>query len=158
MAHAISLFIGLGLLWILLSGFFDPLLLSFGLLSCVLVVIIVRRLDTLDRESVPTYIFRKAALYWPWLAWQIVLANIDVAKRILKPGMPIAPEMIRVKASQITDLGKVFYANSITLTPGTVTVDMAGDELLIHAIGRGPAKDLEDGEMDRRVTATEGQV
>lgn len=156
MAHAIALFFGLGLLWILLSGIFEPLLLSFGVASCALVVVLAWRLETLDRESVPIHIFISAPLYWPWLAWQIVLSNIDVAKRILNPSMPIAPEIVRVKGSQTSDIGKVFYANSITLTPGTVTIDISGDEFLIHAISRSAAQDLEDGEMDRRVTIAEG--
>lgn len=156
MAHAISLFFGLGLLWMLLSGLFEPLLLGFGLASCAFVVLLTWRLETLDHESMPTHVLLSAFWYWPWLGWQIVLANFDVAKRILSPSMKLAPEIVRLTSTQHSDLGKVIYANSITLTPGTVTIDIEGDQFLVHGIARNVVEDLEDGAMDRRVSNMEG--
>ena len=86
-----------------------------------------------------------------------MLANIDVSRRILDPKLPIRPNFIRVKASQQGDLGRVIYANSITLTPGTVSVDMEADEITVHALSyEGAAEDM-SGEMDRRVSALEGK-
>lgn len=84
-----------------------------------------------------------------------MLANIDVARRILNPKLPIAPMMIRVKASQKGDLARVIFANSITLTPGTVSVDMQGDEIAVHALTPEAAEFDETGEMDRRVSRLE---
>lgn len=156
MAHAISLFFGLGLLWMLLSGLFEPLLLGFGLASCAFVVFLTWRLETLDHESMPTHVLLSALWYWPWLGWQIVLANFDVAKRILSPSLKLAPEIVRLTSTQHSDLGKVIYANSITLTPGTVTIDIEGDQFLVHGIARNAIEDLEDGAMDRRVSNMEG--
>ena len=144
----ISLGISLFLIWLLWSGHYDSLTLGFGVASCVLGVI--------DREGHPIHLLLRLLTYGPWLIWAIVKANLDVAGRILKPGLPISPQLIRVKASQKSDLGKVIYANSITLTPGTVSVDVDGSEILVHAISREAAADVETGDMDRRVVQFEG--
>ena len=90
------------------------------------------------------------------LLWAIVKANIDVAWRILRPTMPISPRLIEVSAGQSSDLGRVIYANSITLTPGTVSVEMDGGKILVHALTKEAADDVESGDMDRRVTKLEG--
>ena len=68
----------------------------------------------------------------------------------------ISPTMIRVRASQQTDLGQVIYANSITLTPGTISVDVANNEILVHALSENGARDLLGGKMDRRVSKMAG--
>jgi multicomponent Na+:H+ antiporter subunit E len=141
-------------LWLLLSGHYGPLLLSVGLLSVALVVTITARMQAVDPALTRCSI--RAWRYWPWLALEVVKANIDVGRRILAPRMDISPRFFRLKAGQKTDLGKVIYANSITLTPGTVTVDVSGEELLVHALTREAAAALEEGEMDRRVRELEG--
>src|SRR3546814_8049609 len=89
---------------------------------------------------------------WGWLLIEIVKASIDVSKLILAPRLALSPRMVRVKATQPTDTGVVIYANSITLTPGTVTVDIDGDELLVHAITQDMADGLA-GDMGDRFTA-----
>ena len=145
-------------LWLLLSGYFDvPLLLVFGALSCALVVFVAWRVEKLDPEERP---FRlklglQTILYWPWLVWQIVLANLDVAKRILDPQLPISPTMITLKPTQRSEMGQVIYANSITLTPGTITTSLSEGVLEVHALTRAGAESLLEGDMDRRVTALE---
>jgi multicomponent Na+:H+ antiporter subunit E len=85
-----------------------------------------------------------------------VKANIDVARRVLSPSLPISPKLFTTPASQKTDLGQAIYANSITLTPGTVSVDLDPGEITVHAISREGADDVSGGEMDRRVTEVEG--
>jgi multicomponent Na+:H+ antiporter subunit E len=145
-------------LWLLLSGYFDvPLLLAFGVLSGVLVVLIAWRVEKLDPEGQPLRpkIGPQIILYWPWLLWQIVLANLDVAKRILDPKLPISPTMITLKPTQHSEMGQVIYANSITLTPGTVTTSLSEGVLEVHALTREAAESLLEGDMDRRVTALE---
>ena len=154
--HAISLGVVLAVVWLLLSGHYEPLVLTLGLASCVAVVAITRRMDLIDHEGHPIHLTRRALIYWPWLAWEIVKANIDVAKRVLAPGLPISPTVVRLTASQKSDLGLVIYANSITLTPGTVSVDVDPGEILVHALSSDAAKELEGGEMDRRVSQVEG--
>ena len=81
---------------------------------------------------------------------------MDVALRILNPGLPISPRLVRVRAGQRTDVGRVLYANSITLTPGTVTIDTEGDTITVHALTAEAAAGVESGEMDRRASRAEG--
>jgi multicomponent Na+:H+ antiporter subunit E len=145
------------IVWLLLSGHYEPLTLTFGVISCVLVVILTQRMDVVDREGHPVHLSWSALIYWPWLLWEIAKANVDVARRVLSPSLPISPTMIRVKTSQLTDLGRVIYANSITLTPGTISLDVRGGEILVHALSREGADELASGEMDRRVTRMEGE-
>ena len=110
-----------------------------------------------DREGFPVHMTASALTYWPWLIWQIVLANIDVTRRVLSPGRAISPTLVRLKASQKSDVALVTYANSITLTPGTISVDVEPGEILVHALSRDGAEDLKGGEMDRRVTRMAGE-
>ena len=153
--RAISLGLFLFATWILLSGHFTPLLVGLGVASTVLVVAIALRMDVVDHEGHPVQLTPRFAGYWTWLLVEIVKSNIDVARRIWSPSLPISPTMIRLRASQPSELGQVIYANSITLTPGTVTVRLDEGELLVHAVARELAGDLEGGEMDRRVTRLE---
>ncbi|MEN8722824.1 MAG: Na+/H+ antiporter subunit E [Alphaproteobacteria bacterium] len=155
MARAFTLTVVLSLLWIGMSGHFSTLLLSFGAASVLGVVYIALRKGIVDIEGTPYEIGFSILIYWPWLFIEIVKANIDVTKRILAPSLNISPTLFTLKSSQHSDLGKVLYANSITLTPGTVTVAIEGDEFLVHALSEDAAKDLEEGTMDRKVSAAE---
>ena len=155
--HATGLWLVLFALWLLLSGHYDPLLLSLGVVSCLLIVWIAARLDVIDDEAVPLQIKLSYIGYLTWLGKEITKANIDVAKLILDPKLPITPVMVRVPATQATDVGKVIYANSITLTPGTVSVEVLDHEILVHAITREAADGLADGDMDRRVDEIEAR-
>ena len=150
-----SLFVILFSVWLLWSGHYDPLLLTLGLFSCLFVLLVVRRMGTVDREAAPVEITLRVLLYLPWLGWQIVASNLDVAKRIVRRRMPIRPHVIRVRAEQESDLGRVIFANSITLTPGTVTIGVRGNELTIHALTDAAAAGLANGEMNERVRTVE---
>jgi multicomponent Na+:H+ antiporter subunit E len=92
------------------------------------------------------------------LSVEIVKSSFDVARRVLSPSMPISPTVFEVDTSQHTMVGRVVYANSITLTPGTVTLDVQGDRLRVHALSRDTIDYLLSGEMDRRVTRAEGEA
>ena len=155
MLHAISLSIGLAALWWLLSGYTIPLILAFGAASVALVVFIAHRMDVVDHEGHPIHLTFRAILYWQWLLKEIVLANIAIARVIMARKMPIHPTVIGVTATQKTELGHVIYGNSITLTPGTVTIGIDKDNLTVHALTTDAAMGLKTGEMDRRVTNVE---
>ena len=157
MARSVGLGVVLFALWFLMSGHTEPFLLALGVASCVLVVFVTRRMDVIDGEGFPIQLGLGGILYWPWLAWEIVKANIDVAKVVMAPSLPISPTMFRVPATQKSEVGLVTYANSITLTPGTITVDIVDGMLEVHALTREAADGLETGEMDRRVTGMEGK-
>ena len=155
--HAITLGLGLFVLWLLLSGHYDsPLLLTLGVISSIAVVFIAQRMDVIDHECVPLQVRFGFIGYLAWLTKEIILANIAVAKIILSPSLPLGPLLFRVKTSQNTDVGRVIYANSITLTPGTVSVEVEDGDIIVHAISGDLARDTANGEMDRRVTAVEG--
>lgn len=157
MVHAVTLGLVLFASWLLMSGIFEPLILILGVISCAGVVAIAMRMDVIDHEAVPVHLTFKVILYWPWLFWEIVKANLDVTKRVL--GLAeISPTMVRIKATQKSDLGLVIFANSITLTPGTISIDVEEDgHILVHAISREGTQGLEGGDMDRRVTEMEDE-
>ena len=158
MTQILALFAALGCLWIVLSGMFTPLLIGLGVFSCVVVVYIAVRMELVDREFYPTRlnVFRLLR-YVLWLSREIVLSNLDVSRRILKGRSSISPTVVLVHCSQRTQLGQVIYANSITLTPGTVSINVGENQIRVHALTREAADALAKGEMDRRVSALEGQ-
>jgi multicomponent Na+:H+ antiporter subunit E len=156
LAHALTLLLALFLLWLMLSGYVQALLIGLGAASCVMVVVIAHRMDVIDEEGQPVDLrLLRLFRYWMWLAREVVLSNLDVTRRILARQMPISPTVVRLKASQGSAMGRVIYANSITLTPGTVSIDLKGDEITVHALTREGAEQLLGGEMDRRITAIE---
>ena len=137
------------------SGHYTLLLLGLGILSTLAVVYLARRADLIDREIQPILLKPSVLFYWFWLGREIVKSNIDVARRILSPGTPISPNVFTVRAGQQTELGRVTYANSITLVPGTVSMDVDDDVITVHALTREAAADLQRGEMDKRVCNVE---
>lgn len=144
--------------WMLWSGHYSldhSLVLKMGILSCIFVVYLASRLNIADEEGHPVHLALGLILYIPWLLWAIVKANIDVAKRVLNPSLPIDPCVVRVTGTQKTDLCRVIYANSITLTPGTVSLELDGEEIVVHALTQEAADDVMTGDMDRRVTGLE---
>lgn len=155
MVRAISLCSVLFVTWLLLSGHYEPLLILLGVASCIVSVAIAHRMDVVDHEGHPIHITPRIFGYVLWLAGEIVKSNIDVARRVLSPRLPISPTLIKVNASQQTELCQVIFANSITLTPGTVTIDLKDNVLLVHALSHEAADDLQSGEMDRLVTRVE---
>lgn len=155
MKRAPVLFVALYAVWLLLSGHYDATLMTYGALSCAAVVALVAHLGILDGEAMPVHLGLRPLFYVPWLMKEIVLSNLSVARVILDPKLPIHPRMIRVTAGQKTEVGQVIYANSITLTPGTVTLDVRDGQFLVHALTTESAAGLESGEMDRRVSHLE---
>lgn len=153
--HTISLFLTLGVFWLLNSGHYTLLILSLGLISITLVLYIAHRMDVVDHESQPLHLTLKIPGYLVWLTKEIILSNISVVKHIWLGNETISPVLTTIKANQRTDMAKVIYANSITLTPGTVAVDLVGDQITVHAISRENIEELLAGEMDRRVCRLE---
>ena len=151
MKRALILFVHLMVVWLLFSGHYTPTLMTYGALSCAGVVALVAYLGILDHEALPTHLGIRPFLYLPWLFKEIVLSNLAVAKVILDPKLPIHPRILDIEAEQQTEVGRVIYANSITLTPGTVTLDVRNGRMLVHALTTDSAEGLLGGEMARRV-------
>ncbi|ANM29172.1 hypothetical protein ABI59_05535 [Acidobacteria bacterium Mor1] len=158
MKHAGSLFFVLTGIWLVWSGHFNPLLIGFGLASVLLVLVIVGRMGIADHEGAPIEVLPRALTYAPWLLLEIAKANIDVVRVVLSPKMPISPSLFECDSTQKSDLGRTMYANSITLTPGTVTVEVREGRFKVHALTNAAADGVKSGEMDRRVTGVEGQA
>ena len=153
----VATFILLFAVWMLWSGHSEPLLLWLGGGSCLLVLWVSRRMDLLDAEAMPFHLTLRLLGYVPWLLWQIVVTNLDVAKRILSPDMKLHSHLVRFPASQKTDFGRVLHANTITLTPGTVTVDVQDGHFLVHALSDAAA-DAEGAQaLDRKISKMEGE-
>ncbi len=157
MRHSINLSLLLGLFWLILSGHYTPLLLAFGTVSVGLVVWLAQRMNVVDHESVPMHLTRQAATFWPWLLVEIVKSNIDVVRRVLDPRMPIERSIIRVPTGDMSPLRETIYANAITLTPGTVSLDVGDGEVVVHALSRKAADAVKEGEMARRVERMESR-
>ena len=138
-----------------MSGHYDAMMLTFGALSCVFVTLLARRMDIIDHESHPLHMGWRLPGYWVWLLIEIIKANIDVARRIIDPKMPIEPHLFEIPMTQKTDLGRVIFANSITLTPGTVSLDIGNDTILVHALTQAGEDGLATGEMDAKVSGLE---
>ena len=155
--RALSLVIMLFAFWLLLSGYFMPFLLVMGALCALAVVALGHRMDIVDHEGTPVHLSWRLVFYWPWLAKEIAKSAWDVARIIVNPRLPVSPTLVRAKTSQKTAVGVVTYANSITLTPGTISIEVKPGEILVHALTRESAASLLEGEMDRRVTRFEGR-
>ena len=130
---------------------------SLGIASVLVVFGLSLRLVKVAGAGHPIPFGLGHVLYLPWLLAEIVKANIDVARIVLSQDLAISPRLIRVKASQKTVLGQVIYANSITLTPGTVSLDLREGEILVHALTHDTAEGVLTGEMDARVCRLEGK-
>jgi len=155
MKHTISLTLTLGAFWLLNSDYYTPLILTLGVASITFVIYIAHRMDVVDHESQPVHLTAKLPGYYVWLGKEIILANISVVKHVWLGNRTISPTLATLKASQKTDMGKVIYATSITLTPGTVAVDLVDDQIVVHSLLRENIQALAAGEMDRRVRLLE---
>jgi len=146
----------LGVLWLLLSGHFTPLLLGLGIASVLACTILASRLEINDAEMHHSQFNLYAVfLYSLWLVREIIVSSLDVTRRILDPRLPIRPAMMRLPVAQKTDMGRTIYANSITLTPGTIAVELGDDFVVVHALSAEAAEGLAGGEMNARVRALE---
>ncbi len=156
MNRAFALLAAIAAVWLMWSGMFVALILGFGAASCLFVVWLCRRMGTTDAEGVPLHLLPRVARFTPWLLKEIVVANLDVTKRILGPRQAISPVVFDAPSTQRTDLGRTIFANSITLTPGTVSFGVEPGRVRVHAIAKEVRDGLLTGEMDRRCTRAEG--
>ena len=139
--------------WVMLSGMFDPFHFTLGVICCLLVAQFSSHL--LFKEMKVGLSARQVVgliLYQPWLFWEITLSSIQIAYLVLHPQMKkkMDPQLIRFKTRLKSQFAKVTFAQSITLTPGTITVSINEDEMTVYALTKSAAESL-PGEMERRV-------
>ncbi len=144
-----NLFVLLFLIWLLLTGTFELTSLLLGLaLAVTLALIFGMNSNVFGRFRMTPKVFVYSLIYLFVLSWEIVKSNIDVALRVLNPKLPINPGIVKVKTRLKSPIGRMILANSITLTPGTLTIDIKDDELYIHWID---VKTLDTEEASRKI-------
>lgn len=141
----------LSLFWLLLSGYLQPLLLSFGAISVFLVLLVVKRMDDVDQElkqlSFGFSIFR----YIPWLMKEIMTSSMTVTKLVWGSPKDLSPTLAKISLSKIPKDKRVLYANSITLTPGTLSLDIDNDDITVHALQAASIEELKEGAMENKI-------
>jgi multicomponent Na+:H+ antiporter subunit E len=145
----LGLLLILMLSWVLWSGIYKPLLLWLGLLSSLLTLWMAQRMGFF-RPAMPLLSLLRLPGYWWWLLQEVVKSSIEVARVVLSPSLPISPALVELRTTEVSEAGKVILGNSITLSPGTVTIDMHEDKLLVHCLTRDSAEELRSGEVQRR--------
>jgi multicomponent Na+:H+ antiporter subunit E len=139
--------------WVLWSGYLKPLLLGLGALSCLLTVWIVRRMGYFDDETFAFHYDWRLLGFWAWLGGEVVKSSIEVTRVVLSRRIDVEPQMVDIDGSALGPVDQALLGNSITLTPGTLTLDVHEGRLLVHALTPNGAAALRDGEMQRRVSA-----
>lgn len=149
--NRLVVFIFLYIFWMIFSGVFDAFHLSLGAICSGLVAYFFH--DLLIEDIGDKLRFKKIVrflVYLPWLIYQVILANLHVAYLVINP-RGIDPQIVKYKSTLKSDFSKVTFANSITLTPGTITMDIVNDEFYVHALSQKVADDLRSGEMEEQV-------
>ena len=142
--------------WLLWSGLFKPLLLGLGAFSCLLTIFLARRMGYFDNEVFALRFGPRLIGYWAWLAKEITKSSFEVARIVLDPKLPISPQVFKIKATATHPVDQTMLANSITLTPGTLALDVHNGVILVHSLTKSGADELVTGEMDRRVAELRG--
>ena len=148
------LLVVLAICWLLWSGLYKPLLLGLGAFSCVLSVYMGYRMGFFRHQAL-MHLLPRLPAYWLWLLREIVSSSIDVAKLILTPSLPVDPVLVELEAEPQSEVGQVILGNSITLSPGTVTLDVHRGHVLVHCLTRESALSLQGGEANRRAARLE---
>lgn len=144
--------------WLLLSGHYEPWFVISGAVLVVVTVGFCLAKGITDEEGFPIEKLPRGLVYWPWLGWQMALSAVNVARIILDPKLPISPTMVKVAAKQQSAVGLTTYANSITLTPGTLSVEVSERDkaVYVHCITRENAEGFAEDEMNDRVAWMDG--
>lgn len=155
--HLIKWAVLLALFWLLLSGIYQPLIIAFGVVSVLLVIYVLKRMDETDTEQKPVASGARISRYFVWLIGQIIKSSIHVTKLVWGNPKNLSPSLAKVSVAQVPDKVRVLYANSITLTPGTLSVDLENDEITVHALQKESILELTEGEMEHKITSIWGK-
>ena len=136
--------------WLLWSGLYKPLLIGLGAFSCLLSLWLAQRMGFF-RHTMPLRALVRLPILWWWVLKEVVKSSLEVARVVLSPSMPIQPTVVEFTTDEKTDSGKVILGNTITLSPGTVTIDVHEDRLLVHCLTDQSAQGLRSGEAARQV-------
>lgn len=142
----------LSVFWLLLSGYIEPMMLSFGAVSVVIVLLALKRMDAVDHEPRGISINHQTVHYFLWLLGQIFSSSLLVTKLIWGSSNKLSPSLAKIQAKNVPPNKRVLYANSITLTPGTLSVDLEDEDITVHALQQSSIEELEQGDMERKIT------
>lgn len=137
MAYLPGLALALSVMWLALSGESEVFMLSLAGLSVGLSLLFALRLGVVGREASPYHRSIPLAAYGAWLMGEIVKSNISVLRTIVEPSARLRPRLVALDADGRSELATALFANSITLTPGTVAIEAARDGLLVHSLHAG---------------------
>lgn len=140
-------------LWALLSGFFDAMHLGLGLAVAIAIALGAERWRYPERLPVLRWL-----AYAPWLAWKMIASNLHVARLVLSPGLPIEPRFVELRPGVRGPHALTLLGCSITLTPGTVSVELDPERLLVHTLDAASIDLITSGELARRVAHVYGQT
>ena len=155
MRYTLFLSLVVATIWVVNSGHYTPLILGFGLVSVAVVILLSLRMKLVGEEAQPLHLLRRLPAFYAWLWREIVISNLAVTACVWRGKNSISPTTARVPVQLKTRLGRVIYANSITLTPGTVSIHLGEDEILVHALKASDLAALQEGEMQQQVSRLE---
>jgi len=139
--------------WLLWSGMYKPLMLTLGALSVALTILLAWRMRFFKKRLFALRFSFGILRYWGWLFIEVVKSSIQVMRVVLRPTIEVAPVVVKIPRNERSEFQTMMLGNSITLTPGTITLDVDEDTILVHALTEAGADDLVAGEMARRVDA-----
>lgn len=143
--------------WLVLSGHFTTLLMSLGVVSVLLVSWIVYRMGAIYPEGSPARLSRYLPVYCVWLTGQVVLSALSVTRQVWSPGGTLRPAVDLTPANDLPELSQVIYANSITLTPGTLSLSVDDESIEVHSLNEPDLAELRAGGMLERVRQLEAR-
>ncbi len=155
--HTAKWLFSLTIFWLFLSGYLSPLLLSFGVLSIALVLYLLYRMEAVDKEHQQFGTWLQIIRYLPWLFGQILSSSIRVTKLVWGSPDKVTPALAKFNVGSVPLVRRTLYANSITLTPGTLSVDLIDGELTVHALEKASIDELKEGYMERKITSIWGE-
>jgi multicomponent Na+:H+ antiporter subunit E len=157
LGYILSWGLALAAFWLLLSGYLKPLLLAFGFLSVVLVVYLLRRMDHLDDQPQKLAFSWSFFRYLAWLTGEIIVSSFAVTKLVWGKTSKLSPTIAKLPVTNTPKDTRVLYANSITLTPGTLSIDIDDKHVTVHALQEESLLSLEQGEMATRAATVTGE-
>lgn len=143
----------LAISWLLWSGMFKPLLLALGAFSCLLVLYLSWRMHLFEHDVFSLRYTGRLFRFWAWLGGEIVRSSLEVTRIVLSPKLLITPTVAEIESRCEHPVDRTILGNSITLTPGTLTLRIDDGHFVVHALTEAGAQDIVAGEMDRRVHA-----
>ena len=132
MKKILSTFFILWIIWILLAGFDTSEIIVGGIAVFIISLVLSQSLSYEFDGTLPLKLVKFIVIYIPLFLYKLVLSNFDMAYRVLSPSLPINPGFVKIPTKMKSDMGKWMLANSITLTPGTLSMDVDGEYVYIH--------------------------